>query len=400
MPCSNASIRVGAKEPREAMSPAVFPPVPLLNLRRQTAAIREEIDAAIAVVVDHGQFILGPEVRLLEERIAEYCGTRFAVACASGSDAILLPLMALGVGRGSSVITTAYTFFATGGSISRLGATPVYLDIDPETYNLDPARLRMHLEKLTPEEIRSTRAIIPVHLFGQCADMRSINEIAGRFGIPVIEDAAQAIGAEFDGARAGGLGWCGAFSFFPSKNLGGFGDGGIVTTSDASLAENLRILRNHGDKPKYYHYIVGINSRLDTLQAAILLVKLRYLDEWTTRRRANAAAYRRLIEAGGFAEKVGLPSEAPCRKHVYNQFTVRVTDRDRVRERLTQLGVATEIYYPVPLHLQECFAGLGYRKGDLPQCEQAAREALALPIDPGLTEDEIASVVDRLATSI
>jgi dTDP-4-amino-4,6-dideoxygalactose transaminase len=377
----------------------VYPALPLLNLRRQTATIRKEIDAAIAGVLDHGQFILGPEVRLLEERIAEYCGTRFAVSCASGSDAILLPLMALGAGPGDKVVTVSYTFFATGGSIARLGATPVYLDINPDTYNLDPACLVRYLEARTPAEIRTIRAILPVHLFGQCADMSSINRIAARFEIPVIEDAAQAIGAEQAGRRAGSLGWCGAFSFFPSKNLGGFGDGGIVTTDDAALAEKLRLLRNHGSNPKYYHHVVGINSRLDTLQAAILMVKLRYLDEWGSRRRVNAAAYRDLIESrlGG---RIGLPFEVPGLKHVYNQFTVRLAGRDAVRERLAQLGVATEIYYPVPLHLQECFAHLGYHESSLPHSEKAARETLALPIDPGLTADEIESVADRLSLAL
>jgi dTDP-4-amino-4,6-dideoxygalactose transaminase len=375
---------------------AEFPALPLLNLRRQTAAIRQEIDAAIAAVLDHGQFILGPEVGFLEERIARYCGTRFAVACASGSDAILLPLMALGVGPGSSVITASYTFFATGGSVSRLGAAPIYLDIDPETYNLDPACLARYLDSRTPREIRSIRAIIPVHLFGQCAAMSRINEIADRFSIPVIEDAAQAIGAEFEGQRAGSLGWCGAFSFFPSKNLGGFGDGGIITTNDSALAEKLRILRNHGAEPKYYHRVAGINSRLDSLQAAILLVKLKYLDEWTSRRRANASSYRALFESR-LAGRLGLPREASGLKHVYNQFTIRLANRDAVRERLAELGVATEIYYPVPLHLQECYAALGYREGDLPHSERAARETLALPVDPGLTFEEIESVVERLS---
>jgi dTDP-4-amino-4,6-dideoxygalactose transaminase len=377
----------------------VFPAVPLLNLRRQTASIREEIDAAIRNVLDHGQFILGPEVRAFEERLAAYCGARFAVSCASGSDAILLPLMALGAGPGDLVVTTSYTFFATAGSVAHLGATPVFLDIDPETYNLDPRCLDAYLDRRTAAEIRSIKAILPVHLFGQCADMRAIGEIAGRFGIPVIEDAAQAIGAEFEGRRAGSMGWCGTFSFFPSKNLGAFGDGGIVTTDDSALAEKLRVLRCHGSDPKYYHHVVGINSRLDTLQAAILLVKLKYLDEWTARRQANAARYRSLLESR-LAGKVGVPAERPGMKHIYNQFTIRVADRDGVRRRLAELGVATEIYYPAPLHQQECFVSLGYREGDLPHSERAARETLALPIDPGLTDDEIDSVAERLSMAL
>jgi dTDP-4-amino-4,6-dideoxygalactose transaminase len=381
----------------------VFPAVPLLNLRRQTATIREEIDAAIATVLDHGQFILGPEVRALEERIAEYCGTRFAVSCASGSDAILLPLMALGTAPGHRVITTSYTFFATAGSVAHLGATPVFLDIDPETYNLDPACLSRYLDSRSAAEVKSIKAILPVHLYGQCAEMKSINEIAGRFGIPVIEDAAQAIGSEFEGRRAGSMGWCGTFSFFPSKNLGAFGDGGIVTTNDAVLAEKLRILRCHGSEPKYYHHVVGINSRLDTLQAAILLVKLRYLDHWTARRLSNAATYRTLL-GSKCAGEIGLPAERPGLKHIYNQFTIRLADqsadRDAVRRRLAELGVATEIYYPVPLHLQECFASLGYREGDLPHSELAARQTLALPIDPGLTGDELDSVATRLQMAL
>lgn len=362
--------------------------VSLLDIRRSTASIRGEIDAAVGRVLDHGQFILGPEVRALEERIAEYCGARFAVSCASGSDALLLPLMALGIGPGDKVVTTPFTFFATAGSIARLGAVPVFVDIDPVTFNIDPSRLA---ESLAANSA-GVKAIMPVHLFGQCAEMGAINEIAGRYGIPVIEDAAQAIGAEYEGKRAGSLGWCGCFSFFPTKNLGALGDGGIITTNDAGLAEKLRMLRVHGSKERYYHQEVGINSRLDSLQAAILLVKLQYLDEWTGRRRANAAVYRERL-AGS---EVGLPVERADMRHVYNQFTVRLRDRDGVRKRLAQSGVGSEIYYPVPLHLQECFAGLGYREGDLPESEAAAREVLSLPIEEGLGRKEIECVAGRV----
>jgi dTDP-4-amino-4,6-dideoxygalactose transaminase len=363
--------------------------IPLLDVRRATAAIREELDAAIARVLDHGQFILGPEVRAFEERIAEYCGTRFAVSCASGSDALLLPLMALGVGPGDRVITTPFTFFASAGSIARLGATPVFVDIDAGTFNMDPACLKRSLEKTSA----GVKAIMPIHLFGQCAEMGAINEIGARFGIPVIEDAAQAIGAEYEGARAGSLAWCGCFSFFPTKNLGGAGDGGMITTDDEALAEKLRMLRVHGSRTRYYHELVGINSRLDSLQAAILLVKFRYLDDWTERRRRNAAVYRERL---GDDPRVALPLEREDSRHVYNQFTVRVQDRDSVRRRLADVGVGSEVYYPVPLHLQACFAGLGYREGDFPVSEAAAREVLSLPIEEGLGAAEIECVAERV----
>jgi dTDP-4-amino-4,6-dideoxygalactose transaminase len=382
--------------------------IPLLDLRRQTAFIRPQLEAAMGRVLDHGRFILGPEVEELEDRIAVYCGTKFAISCASGSDAILLPLMALGAGPGHKVITTPYTFFATAGSIARLGATPVFVDIDPGTFNLDPAQLSRYLDGCSAPEIASIKAILPVHLFGQCAEMAAINAIAARYRIPVIEDAAQALGAKFDGRRAGALGWCAAFSTFPSKNLGGFGDGGFVTTDDGALADRLRMLRNHGSASTYYHPVVGINSRLDTLQAAILLVKLDYLDVWTAQRRANAATYRTQIERTQIERKLAglvIPPldsglEHAGRLHVYNQFTIRVPDRDKVRHALAELGVASAIYYPVPLHLQECFRQLGYREGDLPRSEAAARETLSLPIEPGLNHDDIACIVDRLAQAL
>lgn len=371
----------------------------MLDIKRQTAGIRSELDAAIGRVLDHGQFILGPEVKELEQKIAAYCGSAFAISCASGSDALLLPLMALDTGPGDRVITTPFTFFATGGAIARLGATPVYLDIEPDTFNMDPVALKKYLEGCTPDEIRSIKAIMPVHLFGQCADMAPINELSARFGIPVIEDAAQAIGARYGGRTAGALGLCGCFSFFPSKNLGGFGDGGMITTDDAELAEKLRILRVHGSKPKYYHKILGINSRLDTLQAAILLVKFQYLDTWTAARRANADSYRAAF-GNTPIDGVTLPTERENCYHVYNQFTIRVPNRDEVRQKLTDLGVASEIYYPVPLHQQVCFSELGYKTGDLPESEKAALEALSLPIDPMLTPGDMETVMHRLGQAV
>ncbi len=368
--------------------------IPLLNLNRQTAAIRPQLDAAIARVLDHGQFILGPEVAELEREMARLCGVTHAVSCASGSDALLLPLMALGIGPGDKVVTTPFTFFATASAITRLGATPVFVDIEPRTFNLDPAALDRCLARSGP-----VKAIIPVDLFGQCAEMDSINRLADARGIPVIEDAAQAIGATWRGTPAGALSLCASFSFFPTKNLGAFGDGGLITTNDPALAAQLSILRVHGSATKYYHSVVGINSRLDSIQAAILLVKLQYLEQWTEGRRANAAAYRE-----HFARRLphfqGVPVELPENRHVYNQYTIRVPHRDLVRARLAELGVGSEVYYPVPLHLQECFAYLGYKPGDLPASEAAAAEVLSLPIEPGLSEDDIATVVDRLAVAL
>jgi len=361
--------------------------IPLIDIRRQTAAIRNELDAAIARVLDHGQFILGPEVRELEARIAAYCGTRFAIACASGSDAVMLPLMAMEIGPGDKVVTTPFTFFATAGAIARVGATPVFVDIDPATFNLNPQQLEAVIDG-------NVKAIMPVHLFGQCAAMAEINEIAGRHGIPVIEDAAQALGAEYRGKRAGSLGLCGSFSFFPSKNLGACGDAGMITTNDPALAERLKMLHVHGSKVRYCHELVGMNSRLDTLQAAILLVKLGHLDEWTERRRANATAYRELLAAAD----VVLPEDKSSR-HIYNQFTIRVKNRDEVKKLLAAAGIGSEIYYPLPLHLQECFKGLGYKAGDFPESERAANEVLSLPIEEGLSSAEIAVIAESVTAA-
>lgn len=373
--------------------------IPLLDVRRQTATLRRQLDTAFARVLDHSQFIMGPEVKELEEKIAAYCGTRFAISCASGSDALLLPLAVLGAGPGDSVVTTPFTFFATGGSISRLGARPIFGEIETDTFNLDPNWLKDYLGTCSAEKLRNIKAIMPVHLFGQCADMSPINEVASSYEIPVIEDAAQAIGAEHNGRRAGSLGWCGAFSFFPSKNLGGLGDGGLIATDDPLLNEKLRIYRAHGGGEAYRHDYVGMNSRLDTLQAAALLVKLEHLETWTERRRENAATYRQSMPAL-CGDSVGLPLESPGSRHVYNQFTVRVADRNQVQKKLTAAGVGTAIYYPIPLHLQTCFRDLGYAPGDLPVAEAAANQVLSIPVEAGHSEADILAVSRALAAAV
>jgi len=362
--------------------------VPLLDLRAQHQAIRGEVMAAVERVFESQQFVLGAEVEEFERAAAAYCGSRHAIGCASGSDALLLALMALGIGAGDEVITAAFTFFATGSSITRLGARPVFVDISPADFNLDPGRLE---RAITPR----TRAIIPVHLFGQCAEMDAILEVARRHRLPVVEDAAQAIGAEYHGRRAGTMGEVGCFSFFPSKNLGGAGDGGLLTTEDDGLAGRLRVLRVHGGQPKYHHRVVGINSRLDALQAAVLGVKLRHLDAWTEGRRRNAARYDALFAAAAI-DGVVTPVARPGLRHIYNQYTIRCARRDELLGRLTQAGVGAEIYYPVPLHLQECFADLGYRPGELPASERAAGESLSLPIYPELTAEMQAYVVGQV----
>lgn len=356
--------------------------VPLLDLTRQYASIEPDVKEAIDEVLASQRFIMGPKVKELEERIADYCGVKHAVGCASGSDALLLALWALGVGPGDEVITSPFTFFATAGSISRLGATPVFIDILGDTYNINPDLIESCITE-------NTKAILPVHLFGQCAEMDWINEIAGRHGLPVIEDAAQAVGAEYNGRRAGALGRVGALSFFPTKNLGACGDAGMVTTDDDDLYDMLSILRLHGARPKYYHKHIGMNSRLDALQAAILLVKLPHLDRWNQARRANAARYDELL-AG--ANGVVTPVEKEGRRHIYNQYTIRVEKRDELRDFLKEKGVGTEIYYPVPLHRQECYADLGYEEGSLPVAEKAAGEVLSLPVFGELTAHETAYV--------
>ncbi len=366
--------------------------VPLLDIKEQNEALRPEIEAAIARVLDSNGFILGGEVAELEKELAVYCGTKYAIGCASGSDAILLALMALGVGSGDEVITTPYSFFATVSSITRLGATPVFVDIDPLTYNLDVTKIEA---KITA----STKAIEPVHLYGQCSDMAALMTISEKNGIPLVEDAAQAIGAEENGTRAGAMSSIGCFSFYPSKNLGGMGDGGFVTTGDDKIAEKLLALRVHGSEEKYYHKYVGLNSRLDGFQGAVLRVKLPHLDRWTENRRANAETYNRLFTDLGVTEQIGLPSERPNARHIYNQYVIRVPEkRDELRAYLTASGIGTDIYYPVPLHLQECFAYLGYSQGDMPEAEKAARETLALPIYPELSAEQQEYVAETIAS--
>jgi dTDP-4-amino-4,6-dideoxygalactose transaminase len=393
--------------------------VPLLDLKAQYGAIRDEIMPALEEVLESQHFILGPKVSRLEKEVAAYCKCQHAVGVSSGSDALLICLMAEEIGPGDEVITTPYTFFATAGVISRAGATPVFVDIEADTYNMAPNLIE---RSITPR----TRAIIPVHLYGQCANMDPILEIANRYGLVVIEDAAQAIGAEyvssakdsgFKVCRAGSMGHYGCFSFFPSKNLGGFGDGGMVVTSDLDRAQRLRILRVHGSQPKYYHELVGGNFRLDAIQAAVLSVKLRHLDGWTAKRQENAAWYGRALKSSGLVEKglVGLPKAVwkeavekdrlpdteskalACHYHIYNQFVISTSSRDDLRAHLTARGIGTEIYYPVPLHLQRCFASLGYCAGAFPVSEEAAKKTLALPIYPELTSEQKESVVAAIS---
>jgi dTDP-4-amino-4,6-dideoxygalactose transaminase len=367
-------------------------PVPALDLKAQYQTIRQELEQALKGVFESQYFILGPEVSALEAEIARYCGAAHAVGCASGSDALLLPLLAAGIGPGDEVITSPYSFFATAGAIWRTGARPVFVDIEPDTFNIDPARIEA---AITPR----TRAIIPVHLYGQAAEMDPILALAEAHGLLVLEDAAQAIGAEYHGRRAGALGLVAAFSFYPSKNLGGFGDGGMVTATDSELARRIARLRVHGMEPKYVHHEVGFNSRLDALQAAVLRVKLRHLDRWTAARRNAAARYRFLFESYGLSDTVQLPVERPNHFHVYNQFVVRVPNaaRDPLRSYLTDRRIGTEVYYPIPLHLQGCFAALGHKPGDFPRSESAAQQTIALPIYPELTQEAQHIVVSALA---
>lgn len=370
-------------------------PVPLLDVGRGNRPLRDDFLEAIAQVIDSGRFLHGPEVKQLEERIATLTGTRHAIACASGSDALLLALMAIGIGPGDEVLVPSFTFFATASAVWRLGARPVFVDIDPQTFNLDPKQLAASITD-------ATKAVIPVHLFGQCAEMDAITRIARQRGLIVIEDAAQAIGAHYGDQAAGSLGDMGCFSFYPTKNLGGFGDGGMLTTNSDVLAEKLRLFAAHGMNPRYYHRVVGINSRLDTIQAAILGVKLNHLATWTEQRRANAHRYEQLLTARGLDRLITLPAADARGGHVWNQFTIRVTGgrRDTVRAYLAERGVGTEIYYPVPLHQQECFASLGWSAGSLPHTEQAAREVLSLPIYPELTASEQETVVATLAEAL
>ncbi len=365
--------------------------VPLLDLVRQYQCVKEEIQAAMTAVIEKQAFIMGPQVKSCEAAVAAYSGCQFGVGVSSGTDAILLSLMAEGIKAGDEVITTPYTFFATGGCIARVGARPVFVDIDPLTFNI---RADLVERAVTPK----TKAIIPVHLFGQCAEMDPILEVALKRGLLVIEDAAQAIGAEYQGRRAGSMGDYGCFSFFPSKNLGAFGDGGMIVTNSAEKAERLAIFRNHGARPKYYHKWIGGNFRLDTLQAAVIEVKLRHLDAWTAGRQANARRYDQLFRESGLVEKnVVRPPEVKQQRHILNQYVIRAKDRDGLQKFLKEKEIGTEVYYPVPLHLQECFSYLGYREGDFRESERAAKETLALPVFGELSNQEIEYVVGTIA---
>lgn len=370
--------------------------VPFFDLSVQFKSIEPEIKSALEEVFQTQQFIMGSNVQRLEEAIAQYCQTRYAIAVASGSDALLLSLMALNIKAGDEVLLPPFTFFATAGSVSRLGASPVFVDIDPETYNIDPSKIE---EKITAR----TKAILPVHLFGQCTDMDPLLQIAKEKRLFVIEDAAQALGAEYKpkdgskGRRAGQIGDLGCFSFYPTKNLGAFGDAGMVVTNHPDLAEKLRLLRVHGSQPKYFHKVIGVNSRLDTIQAAILLVKFKYLEKWTTERQRKAERYQVLFQnllasVKGFK----LPTLQFQNRHIFHQYVVRLPERDRLRKFLAEEGIGTDVYYPVPLHLQECYSFLKYRRGDLPVSEKASEEVLALPIYPELTEDHQRAVVNRI----
>jgi dTDP-4-amino-4,6-dideoxygalactose transaminase len=363
---------------------------PFLDLKAEYAIMKEDIRAAVDRVLESQQFIMGPEVKELEAEIAAFVGSRFAIACASGSDALLLALMALGVDSGDEVITPPFTFVATAGSIARLKATPVFVDIDCETYNLDATRLEAAITS-------RTKAIMPVHLFGLPAEMEKITEIARAHRLPVIEDAAQSIGARYHDQYVGNVGACGCFSFFPSKNLGGAGDGGMVTTNDPALAERISVLRDHGSRKKYHYDLVGMNSRLDSLQAAILLVKFKHLEALSKARRRNADRYRQLFRQAGLDKSITLPIEPAGLHHVYNQFVIRTPERDQLREHLRNCGIPTEIYYPSPLHLQPAFADLGYGPGGFPQSEEASQHVLALPVFPQMTEEQQKMAVDRTA---
>ena len=373
-------------------------PIPLLDLKSQYSSIKDEINAAITRVLDSQQFILGKEVEALETELAEYCQCKYAFGVSSGTDALLLSLMTIGIKPGDEVITTPYSFFSTSGSIVRVGGIPVYVDIDPATYNI-------HANQIETKVTSRTKAIIPVHLAGQMADMDPIMEVAERYGLHVIEDACQAIGSDYKGRKAGSIGHFGCFSFYPSKNLGGYGDSGLVTCNDTDLANKIFMLRNHGQKTKYNNQLVGGNFRMDALQAAILRVKLKYLDEWTGERRHNAAIYDHLfIEKGislplnelGMSTGIVPPFQSGDGRHIYHLYIIRAKKRDDMAAFLKTKGIASEIYYPIPLHLQDCFTDMGYTSGDFPQSERASKETLALPIYPELTETMIARVVETI----
>jgi dTDP-4-amino-4,6-dideoxygalactose transaminase len=370
--------------------------VPLLDLKKQYQLIRQDILRITEDIYDSQYFILGPHVETLEKQVAQYCHAAYTTGVSSGTDALIIALMASGITAGDIVITTPYTFFATAGSISRVGARPCFVDINPETYNISPDGILSAIARLSPAERTRLKAIVPVHLYGQCADMSPILDIAREYRLMVIEDAAQAIGSEYKGRRAGEMGDFGCFSFFPSKNLGAFGDGGMVTTQSKSAHDTLVMLRNHGSHPKYYHRLIGGNFRLDALQAAIVSVKMTYLDQWTQMRQEHAATYRSLFSLYGLEERVVLPVEKENR-HTFNQYIIRVADkRDELRAFLQESEIGNEVYYPVPLHLQECFSFLGYQQGDFPEAERAAHQTLAIPVYPELTEEQQEYVVDRI----
>ena len=371
--------------------------VPLLDLRLQYAPLKEEILAEIEALADSQALILGPRTEAFEQAVAKYCGAAHAIGVSSGTDAQLVLLMALGIGPGDEVVTTPYTFFATAGCLARLGARPVFVDIEPDTFNIDPESLRDALARS-----RRVKAIVPVHLFGQCADMAKIRALGESHGVPVLEDAAQALGAQHPLGFAGAIGEAGWFSFYPTKNLGAFGDAGMVVCRNAALAAKIRALRNHGMETRYYHKWVGGNFRIDALQAAVLHVKLPHLDEWSAGRRARAGFYREEFSRLRLEGTIRLPVEVYAgsglaNHHIYNQFVIRAPRRDELRAHLTRAGIGTEIYYPLPLHLQECFGYLGYQQGDFPESERAAGESLALPIFPELQEQQQSYVVEQIA---
>jgi len=364
--------------------------VPLLDLQAQYAPLRDEILAAVTRVCDSQRFIMGPEIAALEGELARLLGIRHTIAVSSGTDALLVALMAMGVTAGDEVVTTTYSFFATAGSIVRVGARPVLVDIDPATFTIDPDRL---MAAITPR----TKAILPVHLFGLSADMDPIADAAARHGVPILEDAAQAIGATYKGRPVGGIGAISCFSFFPSKNLGAFGDAGLVATNDDALAARVRLLRTHGMEPKYYHHAVGGNFRMDALQAAVLRVKAPHVTAWTDARRVNAQRYAALFRSANLGDRIMLPVEPPGRRHIYNQFVIRASDRDGLKRHLDDRGIGNEIYYPVPFHLQACFADLGYRRGNFPHAERAADTTLALPVYGELTAAQQEAVVSAVS---
>ncbi len=364
--------------------------IPMLDLKVQYQSLKSELDAAVARVVESAIFINGPDVEAMEQEIAQYCGANHCIGVSSGSDALLVSLMALDIGQGDEVVTTPYTFFATAGAIARVGAKPVFVDIDPGTFNIDPNGIEA---KITPR----TKAIMPVHLFGQCVEMDPILKIAAKHGLAVIEDAAQAIGSEYQGRRAGSMGTVGCYSFFPSKNLGCYGDGGAVVTQDRALADKIRLLRNHGAHPKYFHKIVGGNFRLDTIHAAVLRVKLKHLDTWTLARQQGAAYYTAALNKFGVRGRFVEAPKVMQSRHIFNQYVIRCEDRENLREHLKRDRIMTEVYYPQAMHLQECFAYLGGRQGEFPESERAAQTSLALPMYPELANSQRERVAHSIA---